>query len=540
MADAYSAPKTAIFGIHGISPIQRYGFQDQLAEGLLNALNLAEPGKWTSLAYWPQIEPVTGLPGLRATALRVCRVGEPPADAPADDEQDGDREPSGPVFDVYEGYWSPLTKGRTNAASLGAWLVKCLLSGASATASIPASVGKLRWDFGYIGTLLAGGALGVLVALFLGLTGLTQFTSAFGIASPGAAFFVNPLATVLKLPLPAFAVLALEGLAAFVTVELFALIGSSRGREQQRTGMARQAAAGKHLKATMIASKRWHRAAIRIAVVLAALLLAAAVAIPLVWLHQPQVLWASLLLVAAAAVLRAARWLLDFAVTEVLGDIQVYTTHDTTATDFAVRELVITTVATSLLAVLRARDASGEKPLYDRVHIAAHSLGSTIAIDVLIRLRQLFLEGAVRPDEWSTLRSLMTFGTALEKTRFFFDVRYPTPTARYDQWQNDVYGSLFTAERPALDTGQGIYWSNVWYFEDIVANEIVSYTSDVEAGKANFVWSKDHGGRPGERTICANVRLPSLWSRWQFIHGNYLGDTRFWDVALPVFREGAG
>ena len=45
------------------------------------------------------------------------------------------------------------------------------------------------------------------------------------------------------------------------------------------------------------------------------------------------------------------------------------------------------------------------------------------------------------------MRSLTTFGTALEKTRFLLDVRNPTVSAAQQQWQNDSYGRFFTLNR---------------------------------------------------------------------------------------------
>jgi hypothetical protein len=112
-------------------------------------------------------------------------------------------------------------------------------------------------------------------------------------------------------------------------------------------------------------------------------------------------------------------------------------------------------------------------------------------------------------------------------------VRQPSLNASQDQWEGDVYGRFFTDRFPALDgdlNDRGIYWSNHWYFRDIVSNEIVSYQSDSAVG--NFSWM---GHAP--RKICKNFQIPH--DRWPFawVHSDYLADARFWKAAGPVLTR---
>ena len=128
----------AIVGVHGISPIQQYGFQDQLATGLLGYLNAVEQAassgrKWTATPYWPREANDEKTPVLKPSALRLH----------CDDEPDPEN-PRGRVYDVYEGYWSPYSKGKTNIAKLLAWLLNCTFLATSSTAKIPASWAS--WD----------------------------------------------------------------------------------------------------------------------------------------------------------------------------------------------------------------------------------------------------------------------------------------------------------------------------------------------------------------------------------------------------------
>src|SRR5262249_29108268 len=197
-------------------------------------------------------------------------------------------------------------------------------------------------------------------------------------------------------------------------------------------------------------------------------------------------------------------------------------------TYYAIRGAIIATVAIALRGVLNAVSAqkapeggaaSEQEPYYDAVHVLGHSLGSTIAMDVLILLRQLIEENSLADRQWERIRSFTTFGTALEKTRFFFDVRHPSLNAAQDQWQDDVYGRFFTKELTALNgstNAEGIYWSNHWYFRDVVSNAIVSYRSDCPVGSFQFV--------NAPRPICENFQIPHQGFLFAWVHSDYLGD----------------
>jgi pimeloyl-ACP methyl ester carboxylesterase len=245
--------------------------------------------------------------------------------------------------------------------------------------------------------------------------------------------------------------------------------------------------------------------------------------------------------VLAVGFFQAARAIADFVVESILGDVQVYCTHDSNSSFYAVRQQIIDAVTKAVLGALNAvwpktTDADGDVPLYEKIHVAGHSLGTTVGLDVLMRLRQLVEEDAVEEEDWLRVRSFTTFGTALEKTRFLLDVRNPTVSAAQYQWQNDSYGRFFTDRRAALaepNNKRGIFWSNHWYFHDIVANEIVSYKSDVEPGESFASWA----AAPHEHDICENNAIAHPKPPWAFVHSDYIGDPLFWKNAGPVFTS---
>ena len=356
-----------------------------------------------------------------------------------------------------------------------------------------------------------------------------------------SSVIANPIAIAVKLPLPFYAQLVVEIAAAYVVVQLWVVHGVSASRRARTDESMNDAKTKGWFHSRTIQAAAFHRYVSIILWIALVVLVAVAAFLVVANSHLANVnpsifIPSSLGVVATVALLQVARAKADFAVEDVLGDIQIYTTHDENATYYVIRQGIIEVVSDALLSVLDAVDpanaANNKAPYYDRLHLFGHSLGSTIAMDVLISLRQLVEQSLLPPQNWARIRSLTTFGTSLEKTRFFFDVRKPTINATQDQFENDVYGRFFS-DNPAvlanLDNRQGIYWSNLWYFRDIVANEIVSYASDVAPGQS-FTWQSGAPARP----ICANYQLPHNRPRFAWVHSDYLSDPLFWDKVAPV------
>ena len=86
-------------------------------------------------------------------------------------------------------------------------------------------------------------------------------------------------------------------------------------------------------------------------------------------------------------------------------------------------------------------------------------------MDALLNIHEMYSEGGLTEEQWLRLRALVTFGPALEKTKFFFDVKRPTVSASADHWRSDVYGKLFTKDFAILSANErtrdsGIFWAN--------------------------------------------------------------------------------
>jgi len=124
---------------------------------------------------------------------------------------------------------------------------------------------------------------------------------------------------------------------------------------------------------------------------------------------------------------------LRFLFADIIGDIAVYANADTFSTSYAARTQILEECSSALTAILLERDNAG-KPKYDRVLIAAHSLGSVIAYDTMNQIRNVVrtaastnaavsisgVSTALQVQDLERLRGLATFGCPLNKFFYFF------------------------------------------------------------------------------------------------------------------------
>jgi hypothetical protein len=561
--------RIAIVAAHGVIPQQQYGFGDEVAKELCAALRRSREknelasrklhGDWEMSVVFPKVIPSAGGRSFSAAPprdpilvqkpqiVRVHRQGEEHPESLADD-----------FFDIHEAYWSPIDKGKTNAASVVAWLVRTIFLPFNNVARYRAAPIKVVWDGGFILVALSLG-IGLLAFAFVAfawcihaidvLSGTPAGNKipdwSFGAITstrpfvhldfqPALKYVTNPTLLASRMTVP----LVVGAVGAYILAQavhaVFSLLFTNA------KAMARDP------------RQQWSRwTAICILLGIAAPALAFCALYPLAGGYYAGG-WVALALVFAFGAVKGGQSLAFWFIANFFGDVQIYTTRDNNSSFFLLREAILAVVTRTILDVIQTPP---DLPDYDRVYVFAHSLGSTISMDALIRVFNMQSEGLVDERQYQKIRGFVTFGTALEKTKYFFDAWSPTLSQEYDEFRGDIYGSLFTAKREALEGEEhrGIFWLNCWYFSDFVADKIVSYCSIVDPNEHPSQGTKrrrerietpmlpatpavaTHTQRPAKkeplRLVACNRKLKSRFSplKGHFVtHGDYLSDKRFW------------
>ncbi len=554
--------RIGIVAVHGVMPQIRYGFQDEVATNLCRALNCRNgaPGPWEMSVVLPSngTADAQDVP----TISRVHIAGQDPAS------------PTSDYFDVHEAYWSPLDKNKTNIASVLQWLVATIFAPFNDFARYREWPPKVGWDIGYI---LAGllAAIGALLAAGLWAAKLLKYFLKFTCYhNTSTVAFVD----CTKPPIPLWTQIGTDSRhfwpalgSAFQT--LFGMLGILLSpltlvKALTPTVIALLVCAavasfliwqGVRASVFLLAHARElkRRDSVQFGSRIIAILVLIALAIPLaavacLWPIAPEkpplgatVLWT----VAAVAAFDLGKTVLTKFVVNFFGDVQIYTTRDQNSAFYALHDAILDKVVAVLLNVVTRHPAGSP---YDRVYVLGHSLGSSIAMDALLRLYNVqatsgFASPIITPCDWQRIRAFVTFGTALEKTKYFFNAWNATPSQVWEQWSGEIYGSVFTAEGSALNApsnvGYGIFWHNSWFFSDFVSDQICSYRSFLLPGdrlsslnshKANV---RKNSRTPGERFAGRIVGA----NRWTFgpiehvqTHTWYLEGDWFWAPSPPI------
>jgi hypothetical protein len=458
------AAHVAIVCVHGVASHPRYEFQDQVSGLLCEQLNESVDAgdAWVVDVVNPGNVMQHGGEEPLPTISRVHRASD---EDPAS--------PDGSFFDVIEAYWSPISKGGTNWLWVVNWILKVVFVPLNTTASYNATWQKQFFDYGYI-----GGALLLSFALFavslsavwqsfvrvLTVTGLIKNTNPNDV--------INTLNTNATVP---------GGVPIKILVWLFVgvvggfLVGQALSAIWK---LIVQRRALIHNQKAIV-----HRV---IAIVVLVVLGGGCIgAMALARFPNGVLGWQGVLfLILIFVAFQLGYALLIGFMVGFFGDVQIYTTRDENDSRFyGMRDRILDVTVEAMMRAISPQINGGRR--YDRVIILAHSLGATIAMDALTRLYQLSLQGAVTKEEFDRIRAFITAGSSLEKTRYFFDVSGATPTASFEHWRNDAYGTIFTRNPKVLDrpNGHGIFWANYWYFQDPLCNEIRSYRSYLNPGE---------------------------------------------------------
>jgi hypothetical protein len=517
----------AIVAVHGVIPHPRYEIQDQCAKQLARALN-GDPN-WQALGTW-----VASVLNPRDSAVRETLTPHPTISRVRLEHKDPVRT-TPPYFDVIEAYWSPIDKGKTTFAKLIAWLLRTVIVPMNTTARYMASGKKTAYDIAFItGAILV--AIGSLLWAFRAAAkGLDHLLIRIGNCGADSTcptvwqIFSNPAKLAEVFTLRTLFALAAGAAGAVLVILALKAFASMIG---QRNALRKRPA--------QLADRRK---------IIAIVLLAGILLLFSCWFFPAgdgdvlgkDGLW----FVFPALLLELGLTIGKSFFVNFFGDVQIYTAHDQNSEFFAMREqmLALVTQTVGRACSGKANDGLG----YDRVYVLAHSLGSTISLDAMMRLSNLARQDPSSSESDASLeadlrklRGFVSFGCPLEKTKYFTDVLDPSPSAARDQWRDDLYGSLFTADAAQLDrdnqTHRGIFWANYWYFADAIANEIESYRSFVPPGVdiaqghgIRLAAARAHPEGALGRLVCRNERgHKGLQLNGILPHGDYLEDDWFW------------
>lgn len=517
--------RVGIVAVHGVIPHPRYGFQDEVAEQLATALNRkdgADCQAWQTAVVFPDARPES-IPSSDPTSVpTITRVHR--------DERDP-QNPVGTFYDVHEAYWSPLDKNRTTAARVLCWLLNTLFVPENTTARYEERPDKVAWDicFGLVAGIVVASCF--CVAVIGAAWAIDKITGAKGIAVG------LPMAwRLLGDPMGAFHQLTWSQVVRLIVgaIGAFFLGQTVRAARSISVNMAALKARAQADRDVPLRSRL---------VFLALLAVVAAGGIcfcAFARVHgEHALLWAGPILAGAVLAFEAGRALASSFLVGFFGDVQIYCTRDENSAFFALREQILALVAKTIEYVI------GTEPLrtpYDRVYVFAHSLGSTIAMDALMRLYNAQKAGTLGHDSWPRIRAFITFGTSLEKTNYFFRAASPTQSVEYEEWQDALYGPIFTDDDAVLrnPSASAIYWLNCWYFSDLVCDAICSYKTYASAGDSpaealrarRGALAATNAGKKTERVVAHNRGRFGNFAPWRlhfFTHGDYLQDQLwFW------------
>jgi hypothetical protein len=477
--------------------------QDATADALAHRLNEGDdlrdkPQRWRTRLSYPKVN-------VGAEPLPTITVVEKPHGTLA--------------FDIVEAYWSPLTKGRVSSVALLSWLFRTVFVPANTDARLETPPRKMLFDVLYIGLAALGATAFVALAIFLAVVTtdrLWTLGELGGDVSHARRYWF----------LAAEAILTIAG----------SLIATQTAEAALRAWRATHREAIAPLRLIFIA----------IFAVLAIALLAVAALLPND--NGLSLGWSAILAAFSVTFFRLSRVLLQFLV-DFLGDVLIYTTRDENSEHFAARNSVVTIVRETIRRALAETPFGRETP-YDRVIIMAHSLGSTIALDAIMSLYEHREEGSILPGSWNRLRAFITFGSSIEKTRYFTEASEgERHSVSFNKWRDEVYGQIFTPDVAMLHESAGVpvVWANYWYAEDPIANPICTFRSFLQTGQsiatlevAESEAAAAAAARADPRSGREYAALPALIcqnaegnasmfrSRQINVHGEYLHDPWFW------------
>lgn len=182
---------------------------------------------------------------------------------------------------------------------------------------------------------------------------------------------------------------------------------------------------------------------------------------------------------ACAALVVAAIWVFVLYINErvrqffveYLGDVAAYIAPHTANKFYEIRQAIQKSSREVARAIYLMKKADGKAPLYDRVIVMGHSLGSVVAYDTINSLMlDEATDTAIPVNARARTRHLITFGSPLDKTAFIF--------REQQQRESQVRESLAANVQPLIrDYGnrKELTWINLWSPYDPISGHLDYY-----------------------------------------------------------------
>lgn len=490
--------KEAVLVIHGIGQQNPYETLDQFARGLIDQ---------RERSTGQRLQPAPLLiahEGWNEVAIRLDLGGQP-------------TKCGATTLDLYEFYWAPYTEGKITYRQVLAWLRRAVLTPLRKLAT---SYELLEAEArpGRLGTLFVREILRIIL-LYLPVIALTVLLGYLLVKPDNIWSGLSGLEAVWRKTGP----WRRAGLVAFLGLLtlIVTLSRSLRVLSREERLFLKQAVRGLSEQA----AGRWRRYVwITLVVsILAGVLLGGWLFADL-WGYTSAAGWVNLFAVILAAV---GNWLKQILVGYV-GDIAVYVNADAKAASYEARTRILADAREAILRLLRSPER------YDRIVLAAHSLGSVIAYDLLNELlsevRGSYKSGPNGPmptqltlQDLLPIQGLVTFGSPLDKIAYFFRTEVPPEQAVRAQILSFLhafrrkpsgrsYGRYEFPGYSVPDPSPGFIWINVWANADPVSGHLDFYRA-CNPGPVACQFERDYP-----------------WFRWGRAHLDYWSDPDFYKI----------
>jgi hypothetical protein len=180
-------------------------------------------------------------------------------------------------------------------------------------------------------------------------------------------------------------------------------------------------------------------------------------------------------------------YLINRFLTTAIGDLAVYLGADTLSTNFVARSEILEECTQTVRGLLSSQLdlVPDHTPTnYDRVILAAHSLGSVIAYDTLNDLMAQNMASSTPDPTLKRISALFTFGCPLNKIFYFFRARTSPKTYVLDEILYALHSFRLRNPPPAgvqpspEPFHPNFQWLNAWCPMDVISGRMLFYRAD--------------------------------------------------------------